>query len=67
VKRMPKVKTNKGARKRFRVTGKGKILRSHAYVGHILTSKTRKRKRRLSKTGLVSAEDKGRIRRMLQI
>jgi large subunit ribosomal protein L35 len=64
---MPKLKTNRGARKRFKVTGKGKILRSHAYAAHILTSKTRKRKRRLSKSTLVSAEDKGRIRRMLQI
>jgi large subunit ribosomal protein L35 len=64
---MPKLKTNRGARKRFKVTGKGKILRSRAYAAHILTSKTRKRKRRLSKPALVSAEDKGRIRRMLQI
>jgi large subunit ribosomal protein L35 len=64
---MPKLKTNRGARKRFKVTGKKKILRRHAYAAHILTSKSRKRKRRLSKSVLVSAEDKGRIRRMLQI
>ncbi|MCX5799864.1 MAG: 50S ribosomal protein L35 [Candidatus Eisenbacteria bacterium] len=64
---MPKLRTNRGARKRFRVTGKGKILRSHAYAAHILTSKTRKRKRKLSKSALVSAEDKGRVRRMLNV
>ena len=42
---MPKFKTNRGAAKRFRLTGKGKVRRNHAYKSHLLTHKTRKRKR----------------------
>ena len=44
---MPKVKTNSGAKKRFRFTGTGKIKRHHAYHSHILTKKTKKQKRKL--------------------
>ena len=44
---MPKVKTNSGAKKRFRFTGRGKIKRHHAYHSHILTKKTQKQKRNL--------------------
>ncbi|MBR5061753.1 MAG: 50S ribosomal protein L35, partial [Prevotella sp.] len=44
---MPKVKTNSGAKKRFRITGSGKIKRNHAFHSHILTKKTKKQKRNL--------------------
>ena len=44
---MPKVKTNSGAKKRFALTGSGKIKRKHAYKSHILTKKTKKQKRNL--------------------
>jgi large subunit ribosomal protein L35 len=45
---MPKMKTNSGAKKRFRLTGSGKIKRKHAYKSHILTKKSTKRKRNLT-------------------
>ncbi len=64
---MPKLKTRKGAAKRFRVTGSGKILRGHAYKSHILTKKSSKRKRNLRKTSLVSVADMARVRDMLSI
>lgn len=62
---MPKLKTNRGARKRFKTTGTGKIRRKHAYTNHILTKKTTKRKRKLRKSGLVEAADSRRVRRMI--
>ncbi len=62
---MPKVKTKRSAAKRFRKTGTGKIKRSHAFKTHILTKMTRKRKRHLRKSGLVSASDTYRVKRML--
>jgi large subunit ribosomal protein L35 len=62
---MPKLKTNRGARKRFRVTGTGKLRRSHAGRNHILTKKTTKRKRGLRSPGLVDAADSRRVRRMI--
>ena len=52
---MPKMKTHKGASKRFKKTGTGKVMRHHASARHILTSKTRARKRRL-KQGVVADE-----------
>lgn len=52
---MPKLKTHKGASKRFKKTGTGKITRQHAFARHILTSKTRSRKRKL-KQGVVADE-----------
>jgi large subunit ribosomal protein L35 len=64
---MPKIKSNRGARKRFRVTANGKIMRSHAYMNHILTKKTRKRKRKLAKSTEVSSANMTRVRRMLQV
>ncbi len=64
---MPKLKSNRGARKRFRVTANGKIMRSHAYMNHILTKKTRKRKRKLAKSTKVSSANLTRARRMLQV
>lgn len=63
---MPKMKTNRGARKRFRFTGTGKIRRNHAFTSHILTKKTTKRKRKLRKSGLVHSANFRRVRRMLQ-
>jgi large subunit ribosomal protein L35 len=63
---MPKLKTNRGARKRFRKTGTGKVRRAHAYTSHILTKKTTKRKRKLRKSALVHPANLRRVRRMLQ-
>jgi large subunit ribosomal protein L35 len=62
---MPKLKTHRGAAKRFKRTGTGKIVRSKAFKQHILTSKTRSRKRKLKGTTLVSAQDTAKLRRML--
>ena len=62
---MPKQKTNSSAKKRFKVTGTGKIKRKHAYKSHILTKKSIKRKRNLTKSGLVSEADKDRVMKML--
>ena len=50
---MPKMKTNSGAKKRFRLTGTGKIKRKHAFHSHILTKKSKKRKKNLSEMTLV--------------
>ncbi|MFT7613921.1 MAG: large subunit ribosomal protein L35 [Parvicellaceae bacterium] len=54
---MPKMKTNASAKKRFKVTGSGKIKRKHAFKSHILTKKSKKRKRNLTKSGLVHKAD----------
>lgn len=62
---MPKMKTNSSAKKRFRRTGTGKIMRQHAYMGHILTKKSTKRKRRLVKDAEVHKADRKRVERML--
>ncbi|MBT8395967.1 MAG: 50S ribosomal protein L35 [Gemmatimonadetes bacterium] len=62
---MPKMKTNRGAAKRMRKTGSGKIRRMRAYKSHILTKKDRKRKRRLRTATLVSKADEKRARRLL--
>jgi large subunit ribosomal protein L35 len=62
---MPKLKTNRGAAKRFRVTANGKLRRKKAYASHILTKKSAKRKRRLRKAIQVSAADTPRVRRMI--
>ena len=62
---MPKMKTHKGAAKRFRVTATGKIKRARAFKSHILTKKSAKRKRRLVKPDVVSAADNRRVHRML--
>jgi large subunit ribosomal protein L35 len=63
--RMPKIKTNRGAAKRFKKTGSGKIKRSHAFTSHILTSKTRKRKRNLRKSAVVEAVDHKNILKLI--
>lgn len=58
---MPKLKTNRSAAKRFKKTGTGKIMRMKGYKSHILTKKTRKRKRNLRKSTLVSPADAHRV------
>ncbi len=60
-----KLKTHKGAAKRFKITAGGKIVRGHSYARHILTSKPSKRKRKLDQSTLVSAADAHRVRAML--
>ena len=62
---MPKLKTRKSAAKRFRLTASGKVRRRKAYKGHLLTRKTRKRKRNLRAPGLVAEVDCPRVRRQL--
>lgn len=64
---MPKVKTNSSAKKRFKLTGTGKIARKNAYKSHILTKMSTKRKRNLTQTSLVSDADTGNVKRMLAI
>lgn len=63
---MPKMKSNRAAKKRFKVTGSGKIKREKAYRSHILTKKSSKRKRHLGKATLVSEQESRTIKRMLQ-
>lgn len=62
---MPKIKTNRGAAKRFRKTASGKIKRNSAFTSHILTSKTRKRKRQLRSSSVVAAVDQKNIARLI--
>lgn len=62
---MPKLKTHKGAAKRFKKTGTGKIVRRKANARHILTSKSPARKRRLGKTVVADDADQPSLRRML--
>lgn len=62
---MPKVKTNPGAKKRFSLTGTGKIKRKHAYKSHILTKKSTKRKRNLTYSGLVDKADEKNVKLLL--
>jgi len=64
---MPKMKTNSGAKKRFDLTGTGKIKRKHAYKSHILTKKSNKRKRNLGYSTLVSASDERNAKFLLAI
>ena len=62
---MPKVTTNSGAKKRFALTGTGKIKRKHAYKSHILTKKTKKQKRNLTHVALVDSTNLRSVREML--
>ena len=62
---MPKMKTNKSAAKRFKKTANGKLKYSKAGSGHLLSSKSRKRKRNLRKVGIVDAVDEKRIRSII--
>ena len=64
---MPKMKTHKGAKKRFSVTGTGKVRRLRAYKSHILTKKTSKRKRRLRRPAIVTTKGEAKVlKRLLQ-
>jgi len=62
---MPKMKSNSGAKKRFAVTGTGRLKRKRAFANHILTKKSQKRKVRLRKSTLVHEADEKRIKRIL--
>ncbi len=62
---MPKQKTHKGASKRFKITGRGKVMRGHSMHSHILTKKTTKRKRKLRKAGEVVGRFKRSVKEIL--
>ena len=62
---MPKVKTNRGAAKRFSLTKSGKVKRAKAYCSHILTSKSTKRKRRLRKPTVIAGVEQRNVRRLI--
>lgn len=62
---MPKMKTNSGAKKRFTITGSGKIKRKHAFKRHILTKKSTKRKRNLTYFGTVNKADERNVKHLL--
>jgi large subunit ribosomal protein L35 len=62
---MPKMKTNSGSKKRFALTGTGKVKRKHAYKSHILTKKTKKQKRNLTHTALVHPAQEQRVKALL--
>jgi large subunit ribosomal protein L35 len=62
---VPKIKTNRAAAKRFRVTGSGKVKRNKGFKSHLLSSKGKKRKRHLRQGTLVSAEETKNIRRLI--
>jgi large subunit ribosomal protein L35 len=62
---MPKLKTHKGASKRFKRTGTGKVVRNHAFARHILTSKTRSRKRKLGQSAVADSANSPAVREML--
>ncbi|MGD0014689.1 MAG: 50S ribosomal protein L35 [Bryobacteraceae bacterium] len=62
---MPKLKTHRGAAKRFKKTGTGKIVRHHAFARHILTSKSRSRKRKLTQSVVVDPANAPTVGRML--
>ncbi len=64
---MPKMKTKSGAKKRFKLTGSGKIKRKHAFKSHILTKKTTKQKRNLTHSGLVNKTDENNVKQMLRL
>ena len=63
---MPKMKSHRGAAKRFKLTKSGKVKRSSAYTSHILTKKTTKRKRKLRRGKLISDAESKRVKRMIQ-
>jgi len=64
---MPKIKTNSGAKKRFELTGTGKVKRKHAYKSHILTKKTTKQKRNLTYSTIVDPSDERRVKSLLVV
>ena len=64
---MPKMKTHSGAKKRFKVTGTGKVRGRHPFTSHILEKKSPKRKRALGRPAVISADDVPRVKRMLGV
>jgi large subunit ribosomal protein L35 len=64
---MPKVKTNSSAKKRFKVTGTGEITYQKSFKRHILTKKSKKRKRNMAKKGIVSASHMDFVKRLLRL
>ncbi len=62
---MPKLKTNTGSKKRFTLTGSGKVKRKHAYKSHILTKKTKKQKRNLTHVAMIDKADIKRVKALL--
>ena len=62
---MPKIKTNRGAAKRFRITGRGKVKRNKGFKSHLLSSKGKKRKRQLRKGALVSSAETKNVRHLI--
>ena len=62
---MPKMKTNSGSKKRFTLTGTGKVKRKHAFKSHILTKKTKKQKRNVTHIALVANVDEKRVKALL--
>ena len=62
---MPKIKTNSGSKKRFTLTGTGRVKRKHAFKSHILTKKTKKQKRNLTHIALVASVDEKRVKALL--
>ena len=62
---MPQLKTHKGASKRFKKTGTGKVVRHHAFARHILTSKSRSRKRKLGQSAVADATNQPSLKRMI--
>jgi ribosomal protein L35 len=62
---MPKMKTNSGSKKRFTLTGSGKVKRKHAYKSHILTKKTKKQKRNLTHVAMIEKVDEKRVKALL--
>ena len=64
---MPKMKTKSSAKKRFKLTGSGKIKRKHAFKSHILTKKSKKRKLKLTQSGLVHDSDVNSIKEQLRL
>ncbi len=64
---MPKLKSHSGAKKRFKLTAKGRVKRGHSLANHILTKKTQKRKRKLRKSALVSTSMEKQIRSMIAV
>jgi len=64
---MPKMKTKSSAKKRFKLTGTGKIKRKHAFKSHILTKKSKKRKLKLTHDGLVNKADENNVKIMLRL
>ncbi|MBE6225320.1 MAG: 50S ribosomal protein L35 [Bacteroidales bacterium] len=62
---MPKMKSNSGAKKRFQLTGSGKVKRKHAFKSHILTKKTTKQKRNLTYSAVLTSADEKRVKELI--